>query len=192
MRRSAEAVPYGEPVPRRRIAVALLIPAPVSAEIDGIRRALGDRQLGRIDPHITIIPPINLRDELLADALAVVQSAAAGREPVALRIGPLDTFGPGSPVRFLAVDPWAPLVELHEACWTGVLDRPERRPFHPHVTVDIDGGVVDGPDPAVALLASYRAEVVVDRVTVLEHVAADDHAVPRRWEPYNAYRFGPG
>lgn len=177
---------------RRRFAVALLIPRPVSVEVDGIRRALGDRQLGRIEPHITIIPPVNLHDEQLADALAVVHAAAVGREPVALRIGPLDTFGPDSPVRFLAVDPWGPLLELHEACWTGVLDRPERRPFHPHVTVDIDGGVVGGPDPAVELLGSYRAKVVVDRLTVLEHVAVEGEAVPRRWEPYNAYRLGPG
>lgn len=185
-------VPYRERVPHRRFAVALLIPPPVSIEIDGIRRALGDRQLGRIDPHVTLIPPINLHDDQVADALAVVQAAAAGREPVALRLGPLDTFGPESPVRFLAVDPWAPLVELHEACWTGVLDRPERRPFHPHVTVDIDGGVVGGPDPALDLLADYRAEVLIDRVTVLEHVAVDDDAVPRRWEPYLAHRLGPG
>jgi 2'-5' RNA ligase len=185
-------VPYGEPVARRRFAVALLVPPPVSVEIDGIRRALGDRQLGRIGPHITVIPPINLHDEQVADALAVVQAAAAGREPLALRLGPLDTFGPDSPVRFLAVDPWAPLVELHEACWTGVLDRAERRAFHPHVTVDIDGGVVGGTDPAIELLSAYRAEVLVDRLSVLEHVRVIDEDVPRRWETYNAYRFGPG
>jgi 2'-5' RNA ligase len=173
-------------VARRRFAVALLIPPPVSIEVDGIRRALGDRQLGRIDPHITIVPPINLRDEQVADALAVVQAAAAGRGPLALQIGPLGTFGPGSPVRFLAVDPWRPLVELHDACWTGVLERTERRPFHPHVTVDIDGGPVGGPDPAVDLLSHYRAEVLVDRITVLEQVRVE--GAPR-WEPYLAHRF---
>lgn len=169
-----------------------MIPPPVSVEIDGLRRALGDRQLGRIEPHVTVIPPINLHDEQVADALAVVQAAASGREPLVLRIGPVQTFGLESPVRFLAVDPWAPLVELHEACLTGVLDRPERRPFHPHVTVDIDGGVVGAPDPAIELLSSYRAEVVVDRLTVLEHVAVEGGDVPRRWETYNAYRLGPG
>lgn len=173
-------------VPRRRFAVALMVPPPVAIEIDGIRRALGDRQLGRIDPHITLVPPINLRDDQVADALAVVQVATVGRRPLDLHLGPLDTFGPGSPVRFLAVEPWAPVVELHDACWTGVLHRPEPRPFHPHVTVDLDGGAVGGHDPAVDLLAGYRAQVLIDRVTVLEQVVEDG---VRRWVPYLAHRL---
>jgi 2'-5' RNA ligase len=179
-------------VPRRRFAVALLIPPPVSTEIDGIRRALGDRQLGRIEPHITLIPPINLHDDDLAGALAVVQAAAQRSAPMALTIGPLDTFSESSPVRFLAVDPWEPVVALQRSCWAGVLEREEKRPFHPHVTVDIDGGVTEGRDPALDLLAGYVAEVAVDRVTVLEHVELDDGPVPRRWEPYLGYRLGLG
>lgn len=170
----------------------MVIPPPESIEIDGIRRALGDRQLGRIDPHITVIPPINLHDEELTDALTVVHAAAAAAAPMALTLGPVTTFSPSSPVRFLAVEPWAPVTALHDACRQGVLERPEKRPFHPHVTVDIDGGVVGGPDPAGDLLAGYRVEVDIDRVTVLEHVEVTDGPVPRRWEPYNAYRFGLG
>ena len=173
-------------MPRRRLAVALLIPPPVAVEIDGLRRALGDRQLGRIDPHVTIIPPINVREEEVADALAVVQAAASGRSLMTLSLGPVETFGPASPVRFLAVEPWEPVVDLHRACWSGVLDRPEKRSFHPHVTVDIDGGPTDGEDPALGVLGHYRAEVVIDRVTVLEHIDDPEH---RRWEPYIAYRF---
>lgn len=172
-------------MPRRRFAVALVIPPPVSVEIDGLRRALGDRQLGRIDPHITIIPPINLREDQIGDALAVVQAAARAARPITLTLGPVTTFAETSPVRFLAVDPWEPVVELYRSCWADVLERPEKRPFHPHCTVDIDGGPTDGPDPAVELLAAYRAEVELDRVTVLENV-------DRGWDTYIAYRFGLG
>ena len=179
-------------MPRRRFAVALLITPPASIEIDGLRRALGDRQLGRIDPHITVIPPINLHDDELTDALTVVQAAAARAEVMTLELGPVTTFSPSSPVRFLAVEPWAPVVALYDACRQGVLERPEKRPFHPHVTIDIEGGVIDAQDPAVALLAGYRVEVDVDRVTVLEHVEVHDGPVRRRWEPYIAYRFGLG
>jgi 2'-5' RNA ligase len=174
-------------VPRRRFAVALVVPAPVSFEIDGLRRALGDRQLGRIDPHITLVPPINLHEEQVADALAVVQEAASQAGPMTLAIGPLETFSASSPVRFLAVDPWQPVVDLRRRCTAGVLDRPEKRPFHPHVTVDIAGGTTEGMDPAVELLRHYRAEVLIDRVTVLEHVQDLEH---RRWETYLSYRFG--
>lgn len=174
-------------MPRRRLAVALLIPPPVSFEIDGLRRALGDRQLGRIDAHVTVIPPINVREEDVADAMAVVQHAATGREPVTLTVGPVETFGRDSPVRFLAVRPWEPVVDLYRACWTGVLERPEKRGFHPHVTVDIEGGVTGGDDPAIAVLGNYETTVTIDRVTVLEHV---DEPENRRWEPYVSYRFG--
>jgi len=172
-------------VARRRFAVALLVPPPVAIEVDALRRALGDRQLGRIDPHVTVVPPINLREDDIADALAVVQSAARRSAPMALALGPIATFGESSPVRFLAVEPWEPVVDLYRACWTGVLERDEKRPFHPHVTVDIDGGVTGGPDPALELLAGYRAEVLIDRVTVLEHVE-------RAWDPYVGYRLGVG
>lgn len=179
-------------MPRRRVAVALLIPPPASIEIDALRRALGDRQLGRIEPHITLVPPINLREDDIADALAVVQAAARRSSPMDLTLGPVDTFDESSPVRFLAVDPWGPVCELQRACWAGVLEREEKRPFHPHVTVDIDGGITGGPDPALELLAGYRADVLIDRVTVLENVDADDPEVKRIWEPYTGYRLGVG
>ena len=161
-----------------------MIPPPAAVEIDGLRRALGDRQLGRIDPHITIIPPINVHDDDLAEVLAVVDAAAARAEPMELTIGPVQTFGAHSPVRFLAVEPWAPVAALYEACWTGVLDRERKRPFHPHVTVDIGGSPTDRPDAAVELLAGYRVEVGIDRVHVLEH---DQDA--RRWDTYLSYRL---
>ena len=109
-----------------------------------------------------------------------------------LAIGPVSTFAESSPVRFLAVEPWAPVVALYRACWSGVLERVEKRPFHPHVTVDIDGGVTDGPDPALDLLAGYRVDVLVDRVTVLENVEVDDPVLKRVWEPYTSYRLGVG
>lgn len=182
--------PYARCVPRRRLAVALIVPPPVSTEIDGLRRALGDRQLGRIEPHVTLIPPINVREEDMADALAVVDAAAAAADgPIELTLGPVTSFGPSSPVRFLAVDPWERVTALHDACLDGVLHRPEKRPFHPHVTVDIDGSPTDGDDPAIELLAGYRATVVIDRVTVLEHVEHPGEDPPRRWDPYLSYRL---
>lgn len=171
-------------MPRRRFAVALLIPPPASIEIDALRRALGDRQFGKIDPHITIVPPINLRDDDVAEAMATVDAAAAGCAPCELTLGPVETFGPTSPVRFLRVEPAAPVEVLHAACWTGVFDREEKRPFHPHVTIDIDGGPTDVADPALRLLAGFTTDVRVDEVTLLEHHHDD---AGRRWEPFSRY-----
>lgn len=172
---------------RRRLALALLVPEPVATEVDALRRALGDRQLDRIAPHLTIVPPINLADDLVADGLAVAAAAVRGRHPISVTLGPVDTFSEASPVRFLAVDPWHEVEALWASCWTGPFERPVTRPFHPHVTVDLDGGPTTGPDPAIDLLAGYRAEVVFDRLTVLEHVVDEDGP---HWATYLSYRFG--
>lgn len=148
--------------------MVLLIPSPACIEIDGIRRALGDHQLDRVAPHVTLVPPINLRDEQVADAMAIVEAAATGFAPFDLRIGALDQFDDAAPVRFLRVEPWEPVVGLHERCWTGVLDRPPEHPFHPHVTVDIAGGTTQGRDPALDVLDGYDVTVRIDRISLLE------------------------
>ena len=44
-------------MPRMRLGVALLVPAPQSDEIDGLRRALDDPVLGRVPAHLTLVPP---------------------------------------------------------------------------------------------------------------------------------------
>lgn len=174
---------------RRRFAVALMIPHPASTEIDVLRRALGDRQLGVIDPHVTIIPPINLHEDQIVDAMATVESAARRCGRVAAVLGPVTTFAESSPVRFLAVAPWEPVVAIHRACWTGVFDREQVRDFHPHVTVDIAGSPTDGPDPAIELLAGYEVPVRLDEITLLEHRAERSDGTGRGWEPYVAYRL---
>lgn len=174
---------------RRRFAVALLIPPPAAIEIDALRRALGDRQVGKIEPHITIVPPINLDDEGLTDAMAVVDAAASACSPCEVTLGPVETFGEGFPTRFLRVDPWTPVEALYRACWTGVLDREERRSFVPHVTVDIDGGPTTGTDPAVELLSGYTVDVTLEVVTLLEHRNERSDGTGRGWEPFASYRL---
>lgn len=184
--RSAWKSILAELMARRRFAVAVMIPAPASIEVDALRSALGDRQLGRIGPHVTIVPPINLHADDLGDAMVVVERAAAQVDAFRLRLGPIETFSQDSATRFLRVDPWAPLVELYRACWTGPFDRPEKRSFHPHVTIDIDGSPTGGPDPALDLLGGFATETGVDRLTLLEHRADEDRDDPsgRRWEPF--------
>lgn len=175
---------------RRRIAVALLVPPPQAIEIDGIRRALGDTMLGRVDPHVTLIPPINVSDEQLAEAMAVVEEAAIATPALDLWLGPVTTFGPDSPVRYLAVEPDGPVTALAEACRRGPLDRPRQHDFVPHVTVDMTGSPT-GPtaDPAVDLLAGYRVTVHIDHVTVLEQRGGD---TGHHWEPFIGYRLRRG
>jgi 2'-5' RNA ligase len=152
------------------LGIVLLVPEPWATEVDGLRRALGDEALARIPPHVTLVPPVHVRDELLAEAFDVVHDAARGCPPLDLRLGPVTTFAPVNPVAYLAVSgapaTMAKLERLKDELHAGPLDRPADFAFVPHVTVarELAG---DRIDAAIAALADYAADVTVERVDVL-------------------------
>ena len=153
-------------MPRSRLLVALIVPEPVGTEIDGLRRALGSRSVVRLPPHITLVPPINVNDERLDDAHAVLRTGAASLEPLTLELGPVGTFAPKNPAVFLEVASSADLVAVREAFLVEPLERRESRPFVPHVTIaeNLHGAQIA---QAVALLGAYRASVTIARVHLL-------------------------
>jgi 2'-5' RNA ligase len=165
---------------RHRLGVVLLVPEPWATEVDGVRRALGDEALGRVAPHITLVPPVHLRDEDLAEALDHVHACAATCPPLDLVLGPVRSFAPVNPVAYLKVagEPaaMAALVGLKDALQYGSLDRPEDWPFVPHVTVANDLPE-DRLLASVLALSALRAPVRFERVHVLAE--QDD----RTWVP---------
>jgi 2'-5' RNA ligase len=161
-----------------RVAIALLIPDPAATEIDGIRRALGDRGLDNVVPHITLIPPVNVTVERLPDVLADVRAAAATTLPITLQLGPPATFLPVTPVVYLRVAPEqdATIHELRDALYTGALARPAEHEFVPHVTIT-DECAPDRIDAAIEALQDYTVAVRIDRL----HLLRDRAPGPRRW-----------
>ena len=174
---------------RRRLGVALLVPPPVETEVDGLRRALGDAARGRIPPHVTLVPPVNVPAEAMPEVLTVLRAAAERTPPLDLRIGAAATFLPVNPVVYLEVGgDTAALAALRDRVLVPPLDRPITHPFVPHVTV------ADDMDPtripaAVAALADYVADVRIDTVHLLEEGRGRvwrpiaDVALTRRWLP---------
>jgi len=174
---------------RSRVGVALVLDPPWSDEVQGLRMALGDASLAAIAPHLTLVPPLNLRAEDVAQAVAIVRRAAAkGAEPLHLMLGPLATFAPASPVVYLSVEHSGPaelarLAEVREAVLSGPLRRPPRWPWAPHVTI-CDEAVPSVLASAEAAMPSYRQEVVFDRLVLLEQV-------DKRWLPLADACFEP-
>ena len=164
-------------MPRRRLGVALVLSAPLSIEVEGLRRGLGDGALGRVVPHITLVPPVNVHVDRIPDALKVLRVAAAKTAPFTIGLGPVATFHPDNPVLYLAVDDRGGAVQaLRDRVFTEPLARDLTWPFIPHVTI------CDGADPelipgAVASLQSFRATVTFERVHILEE--RDGHI----WRP---------
>lgn len=178
-------------MPRRRLFVALLVPGAVADEVDGLRRALGSGEIGRIAPHVTLVPPVNVPEQDLAGALALASSAAASSGPVAVDLGPAATFWPAAPVCYLEVaGDLAALASLRAALVAagGPLaahaGRTERR-FVPHVT--LNQRVEPSRLPAaLEALAHYEAAVTFEHLSVLEWREHD-----RRWAVIADAELGP-
>jgi 2'-5' RNA ligase len=165
-------------VPKHRLAVALLLPPAVATEVDGLRRALG-ADVDRVPPHVTLVPPVNVRDDALPEALAVLRRAASATTPAPLRLalGPATTFHPVTPVVYLAVTGDLPaLSSLRDRVFTPPLARPIGHDFVPHVTLNEEMDP-DRIPAAVTALADYEAEVELDRVHVLRESPG------RQWRP---------
>lgn len=156
-------------MPKRRLGVVLLVPPPWSTEIDGLRRALDDGALGRIPTHLTLVPPVNVREDRVADALAVLRDAAAATRPFTVRLGPPATFLPVNPVAYLAVDGAGAdeVRRLRDAVFTDPLERHLTWSFVPHVTL-ADEAAPDRIAAALTALAGYEVDVTFDRVHLLE------------------------
>jgi 2'-5' RNA ligase/GNAT superfamily N-acetyltransferase len=172
-------------VPKLRLGVALLVPPPFDAEVDGLRRAVGARALARIPSHVTLVPPVNVHEDRRGEALARLRAAAELTHPLRLTLGPPATFLPRNPVVYLEVG--GDLDELHalrHRVFVDPLARALSLPFVPHVTV-ADEAEPERIRHVLAAMADYRAEVVVDRV----HLLSEDLRA-RIWSPFAEASFG--
>ncbi len=159
---------------RERLGVVCLVPEPEATELRGLQRALGFR--ARMAPHVTLVPPVNVRTEQIERALDAVRAAASAGGPLALDLGPVATFWPASPVVYLAVGgDLDGLRGLRSRLRAGPFDRPEEWPFVPHATLAEDLAPARLA-AATEALAGYRAAVTVERIDVLAQ------AVGGRWE----------
>jgi 2'-5' RNA ligase/GNAT superfamily N-acetyltransferase len=172
---------------RQRLGVVLLVPQPIATQVDGIRRALGDGALGRIEPHITLVPPVNVAERDLPKAFATVRAAAGAIPPLSLRIGPVTTFAPVNPVAYLRVSGADTVLDglerLRAGCTSGPLERAQDHDFVPHVTV-ADELASDRLDTVAPVLADFAVDVTFDRVHVLAELPG------RIWRPVADAQLG--
>jgi 2'-5' RNA ligase/ribosomal protein S18 acetylase RimI-like enzyme len=166
-------------MPRQRLGVALLVPPPAALELDALRRALGHDDPTRIPPHVTLVPPVNVRAEDVDGAVRVLTAAASGVGALRLELGPVTSFAPVSPTVHLAVGGDVEGVRtLRDAVFTPPLSRPLTHDFVPHVTLIEESTRIDA---AIASLSGYRTEVVIDRVHLMRESRRDDGT--RIWRP---------
>jgi 2'-5' RNA ligase len=173
----------------RRLGVALVVDPPLSQEIDGLRRALGDRSRTRMVPHLTLVSPVNVKADEFGDVLGLLRAAAASAPgPIDVVLGPPATFAPDNPVLYLAVggDELPVLERVRQVVFAGRLARPLTWPWVPHVTLS-DGTTEERISAALLSLADYQVQTTFDRVVLLEE-RIEPH---RRWVPIADAALGP-
>lgn len=175
-------------MPRLRLGVVLLLPQPVAGEVDVLRRACGEPDVERIAPHLTLVPPVNVRDNDVDAAVGVLRRAAAATRPFRLTLGPPTTFLPLTPVLYLEVGGDLDAAHaLRDRVFTPPFERPLTWPFHPHVTL-LDEAGEPRIRAAVAALTGYRTEVALDRVHILQEERRETDGA-RVWRPFAEARF---
>ncbi len=186
-------------MPRHRLGVALLLPAHQAAEVDALRSALGTSEADRfrIAPHLTLVPPVNVREEALPEVYGLLSALAAETRPLKVTLGPPTTFLPPTSVLYLAVnareeaqeaddDVIARLRRLRDGAFQPPLSRPMGRPFVPHVTLHEH---LTPPACAAAITALGHAaiDVTFRGVHLMEQFHGDQYG--SMWRPRQDWAF---
>jgi 2'-5' RNA ligase len=165
---------------RRRFFAAVLAPEGLAAAIHEYRLWIGSRygcSSGfRTPPHVTLIPPFELAGtEDLPDLELALAEFARGQPPFLARVEGFGAFGDRTVFASPVEQPeWG---ALHRNLYRHIghdfpgLIRPDKRPFHPHVTIanrDIPSGA------SLEILAHLRAAGInvdypVDHLALMEY-----------------------
>jgi len=155
-------------VARTRLFVALLPEPEQWSWLDEVRRGLEVPEPFRIPPHVTLVPPVNVAPADLDEVDRTLAAAVESVEPFDLELGPATTFLPDTPTIQLSVaGDLVALGRLRARLVDGPLDRPDRRPFVPHVTL-VPSAERATIDAALHTLQGVAAAWPVRSVHVLE------------------------
>jgi len=146
---------------------------------------LGDGSLERIAPHITLVPPVNVREDQVGNALAVLRGAARKIEPFDVALGPVASFLPDTPTVILplAGDGADAVADIRAAVFVPPLERTLTWPFVPHVTI-ADEADDERIAAATQALDAYNVVARFERVHLLRETEG------RQWTPIADVPFG--
>ena len=149
------------------IGVALEIPEPYGSQLD-IERARFAQDPEEMPAHVTILPPVDIDEDVLPSVVQHLAAVAARTAPFRLVLRGTGTFRPVSPVVFVAVaDGISSCEALEREVRSEALAVDNRFPYHPHVTIAHDVDPED-LDEAFEKLANFYADVRITTMTLRE------------------------
>ncbi len=118
------------------IGVAIALPEPWATQLQEYRTALGDDTATLIPTHITLVPPVELSDDIIDRAESHLADVAAATDGFCIHLRGTGTFRPVSPVVFVSlVEGISQCETLAQRVRSGPLDVQLQSPYHPHVTI---------------------------------------------------------
>ncbi len=154
---------------RVRIGVAIAIPEPWGAELEGWRASFGDPQASAIPAHITLLPPTTVAEAELGEVESHLTCAASSHAAFDVHLRGTGTFRPVSPVVFVALASGIGGCERLQAhVRRKILEQELEFPYHPHVTVahDLPDDVLD---EAYDALGSFSARFTASEFALYVH-----------------------
>ncbi|PWN04622.1 2'-5' RNA ligase [Nocardioides silvaticus] len=117
------------------IGVAIAIPEPWATQLQDYRAAIGDPTADGVPSHITLIPPLEVDDDL-SEIEAHLERAAQLHDSFCVHLRGTGTFRPVSPVVFIGLaEGISQCEQLAADVRSGPLGLDLEFPYHPHVTV---------------------------------------------------------
>lgn len=171
---------------RTTIGIAIDIPEPWGGQLTRRRAEAGDPAAEQIPAHLTLLGPTEVAAADLAGVAAHLSTVAAGHDAFPLHLRGTGTFRPLTEVVFVAVAAGISECERLAAAVRELpaIDRPQRYPYHPHVTVAQDVPA-DALDAVFCDLANFEAKFMVTGFTLFEH------GPDGRWRPHREYALRP-
>lgn len=160
-----------------RIGVAVEVPEPYGQQLQEARASFGDALADAIPPHITLLGPTVIDEQMVPAVSEHLEAIAAKHSAFRMHLRGTATFRPVSPVVFIQVVQGIVECEsLESHVRTDILEQQLRFNYHPHVTVahDLDD---DALDRAFAEMATFEAIFNVADIVLYTH---GDDAV---WRP---------
>jgi len=151
------------------IGVAIAVPQPWAAELEGWRSAFGDPLGATVPAHVTLVPPTAVPTGAMDRVVDHLRRTTEAAAPFTIRLRGTGSFRPVSPVVYVRLASGGPeCTQLEDDVRAGVLGTQRRFPFHPHVTVAqlLDEAALDR---AEAELAGYEASFDVTEVGLFTH-----------------------
>lgn len=167
------------------IGVSVAVPDPWGSELQIYRVKLGDDEAAGIPTHITLLPPIDVDDQLMPEIQDHLEHMAATSASFDVHLRGTGTFRPVSPVVFVNVVRGISDFELLAlAVRQGPLAIEARFPYHPHVTIahDLDEDILD---QAFEDLEGFEARFTVEHFSL--YVNGDGEG----WTPLREFTLRP-